>query len=384
VKRIIVILIVLLIGCINQAEESNHTAIRIFGAQYDPDDLYTTDVDSLIYQLKETGVNTLVFRVFDYEYEPLSDCGVYFETKYAPVRRDLLKEVVEKAHRENIQVFAWMTTLDCPWILADHPEWGVTAYDWETHEFVVNASWWLRVTPFHKEHRDYLKNLYSDLARYDIDGIVFQDDLYLADNEDFSFHALETYEKEFGRPLSINNMYDEDGNVTAEGSQWINWKCATLMEMCKEIMDAVYKINPDCIFLIDLYYEGVYNPENCREWFSQDAVLAVESGFDYVYVMSYHHFIAGDLKIPVEDALDLLGEMTTTGTELVGKEKLIMKVQVYDWFTEKPVEPWEIEKAYTVLAASGCQHSAYTPHHGEIPFKLIKRFAPKNDHFSHV
>jgi len=354
---------------------------KIFGAQYDPSDIYNTDVSILIHQLKEAGVNTLIFRAFDYEYEPLSDCGVYFETDHAPVKKDLLKEVVEKAHKENIHVFAWMTTLDCPWILADHPEWGVVAYDWDQNEYVTNASWWLRISPFNKEHWEYLKELYTDLAQYDIEGVVFQDDLYLADDEDFSSFAQEAYKKEFGKPLLIENLYDEYDNPTPEGKKWIDWKCETLMKMCKEIMDCVHTVKPDCKFLIDLYYEGVYQPENCRQWYSQDAELAMQSGFDYLYVMSYHHFVAGELGLTTEEAIDLLAEMTTTGMDMVGPDKLIMKVQVYDWFTDNPVEDWEIERAYTVLVGAGCLHIAYTPHHDQVPFKLIRRFAPHNENF---
>lgn len=354
---------------------------RIFGAQFDADDLYNADIDKLMHQLTQAGVNTLVFRVFDNEYEPLSDCGVYFKTDYAPVKKDLLKEVVEKAHKENIQVFAWMTTLDCPWVLVDHPEWGVVAYDWETHKYVTNASWWLRISPFNEQHREYLKKLYTDLAQYDIEGIVFQDDLYLTDNEDFSTYAAEAYKKEFGKDLSIFNMFDEYDALTYEGEQWVDWKCTTLMDMCKEIMDAVHEVNPDCKFLIDMFYEGVYNPENCRRWYALDAELAIQSGFDYVYVMSYHYFMAGDLNLTVEEAIDLLEELTKTGIDLVGAEKLIMKVQVYNWFTDEPVQPWEIERAYTVLMRAGCRHIAYTPHHDEVPFELIRRFAPQNGHF---
>ncbi|MBU7030786.1 MAG: family 10 glycosylhydrolase [Theionarchaea archaeon] len=354
---------------------------RIFGAQYDTDDLYNADIDALMQQLTQAGINTVVFRVFDYEYEPLSDCGVYFETDHAPVKKDLLKEVVEKAHKEGIQVFAWMTTLDCPWILADHPEWGVVAYNWEKQKYITNASWWLRISPFNNQHREYLKKLYADLAQYDIEGIVFQDDLYLEDNEDFSSYAEESYKKEFERGLSIHNMFDEYDNLTPEGEQWVDWKCKALMDMCKEIMDAVHEVNPDCKFLIDMFYEGVYNPEDCRRWFAQDAELAIQSGFDYLYVMSYHHFMAGELDLTIEEAIDLLGEMTKRGINLVGAERLIMKIQVYDWFTETPVENWEIEKAYTVLVEAGCLHIAYTPHHDRVPFTLIRRFAPQSGRF---
>lgn len=117
------------------------------------------------------------------------------------------------------------------------------------------------------------------------------------------------------------------------------------------------------------------NPETCRQRYSQDAELAVQYGFDYVYVMSYHYFMAGELNLKTEEAIDLLADLTRTGFDLVGREKLIMKVQVYDWFTSSPAKDWEIERAYTVLTQAGCLHIAYTPHHDGIPFSLIRRFA---------
>ena len=372
-------------GCVNQNEDSKTESQpgieRIFGAQFDTGDLSTLDVDLLLQQLNQAGVNTLIIRMFDYENEPLSECGVYFQTDYAPVKRDLLKEVVEKAHAQNIQVFAWMTTLDCPWVLAHHPEWGVTAYDWETHEYKTNVSWWLRVSPFDEEHWDYLEKLYTDLASYDIEGIVFQDDLYLRDNEDFSIFAREKYKKEFGKELLIGNLYS-NGDLTEEGRTWVEWKCETLMDMCRRIITTVHTVNPECAFLIDMYYEGVITPETCRQYYALDAQKAVEAGFRYIFVMSYHHFIAGDNSITIEEAIDLMGDMTRMGISLVGPDRLIMKVQVYNWWTDNPVEDWEIERAYKILTEAQCRHVAYTPHHDQLPFALVRQFSPR--HFLYV
>jgi len=175
--------------------------------------------------------------------------------------------------------------------------------------------WYRRVSPFVPEFIDYLKGLYQDLARYDLDGIMFQDDLYLGDNEDFNYYAASAYFERFGRWPRIERFYDDKGNPTAEGEEWIKWKAERLMEVAREIMEAVRSINPGMEFGLDAYWETVLEPENGRKWFSQDARLALESKFDYLIVMSYHRSLAKEDGLTIEQALDLLGLMTKSLSE---------------------------------------------------------------------
>ena len=67
--------------------------------------------------LKEAGVDTLIFRVFQNKGDrihkfvtPRHEEGVYFKTEHAPVVDDLLGKVAEIAHRNGLDIFAWMTT----------------------------------------------------------------------------------------------------------------------------------------------------------------------------------------------------------------------------------------------------------------------------------
>ena len=67
--------------------------------------------------LKEAGVDTLILRVFQnkgdrmYKFvNPHREEGVYFKTRDAPVVDDILGKMVEMAHRNGLEIFAWMTT----------------------------------------------------------------------------------------------------------------------------------------------------------------------------------------------------------------------------------------------------------------------------------
>ena len=74
-------------------------------------------------------MDTLILRVFqnkgDRMYQfvtPRREEGVYFKTEYAPVVDDILGKVTEIAHRNGLEIFAWMTTRYANYGLEAHPE----------------------------------------------------------------------------------------------------------------------------------------------------------------------------------------------------------------------------------------------------------------------
>jgi uncharacterized lipoprotein YddW (UPF0748 family) len=344
----------------------------IHGAQVELYGLGELGVSNLIAQVKQAGANAIILRVFDYDEEPLSQTGVYFNTTHAPVKTDWLGPVIQEAHANGIRVYAWMTVLDFPWLIAEHPEWGVVAYDFDTGEYVTNANWYLRVSPFRPEHVQYLRDLYQDLAAYDIDGIMFQDDLYLAWNEDFSDYAKSAYQSRFGKVLDPLAMYTEDGMITPEGWQWAHWKAEQLLNLVSEIMDAVHGVNPDVKCALDTYGESVTEPDNGLFWVGQDVQLAVERGCDYIAVMSYHRGIAKEAGLTIDQAIEFVGAMTQEAIELVGADATVMKVQTEDFDTFEVIPGSEVGQALTTLTDAGCRNIIYYPHRSDLPFGVFR------------
>lgn len=343
----------------------------LHGAQVELQTLEELGAAELVRQVEAAGANTIILRVFDYEDK--SNPGVYFQTEYAPVKGDLLDDLLQQAHLAGLRVFAWMTTLNLPWMLQEHPEWAVIGYDWDEEQYTAATGWYRRVSPFVPAFIDYLKSLYRDLARYDLEGIMFQDDLYLGDNEDFNYYAERAYFERFGRWPRIERFYDDEGNPTAEGEGWIGWKAERLMELAGEVVEAVRSVNPRIKFGMDAYWETVLEPENGRAWFAQDARLALERGIDHLIVMSYHRSMAEEYELTIEQALALLGLMTERGLELAG-EALVMKVQVEDFDLEEELPSEEIEGALAAIKGAGCSNIVYYPHRADLPFELIRGY----------
>ena len=129
------------------------------------------------------------------------------------------------------------------------------------------------VRSFNDETIERLEGLYSDLASYDIDGILFQDDLILKHNEGFGPRAEALYRQDTGRRLNAKGLYVIQGNgrvaYTAEFWKWASWKNTRLLYVAGRLKDAVRAKNPDVKFAINMMYESVTNPRSALAWFSQ-------------------------------------------------------------------------------------------------------------------
>ena len=332
------------------AEQFKNRILRYFenikAVQIELDDFDIKDLD----KMKEMGVNTIFLRVFDYD-----EGGVYFRTDKAPVIKDLLKEVIREAKKRNIDVYAWMTTLNMPWVLKEHEDWAVL-----DNEHNPNTNWYERVSPFVPEFQDYLISLYRDLASYEIEGIMFQDDLYLAENEDFSKWAEEEYKKEFGK------------NIDPENPQWSIWKSQKLLNLAKRIIEESKKVNPNLKFVLDTYYDSVIDVNDGIEWFSQDIVGAKEY-FDYFAIMSYHRQIAEENDFSIEESLRYLEDISSRAKKILG-DKAIMKIQICKFDTYNILPDSEINKAFFSIFKGGVPNICVYYYRDDIPFELFKRY----------
>ena len=98
------------------------------------------------------------------------------------------------AHRNGLEIFAWTTTRYATYGSEGHPELRGKSYNFETKKLEMARGYNL----FHPEVIKRLEGLFRDLGRVPIDGILFQDDLILKHNEDFSTEANKGFFKESG------------------------------------------------------------------------------------------------------------------------------------------------------------------------------------------
>lgn len=331
--------------------------------------------------LKASGVDTVIIRVFhnrgdrfyalaDGTRDPYLDSGVYFQTTHAPVISDLLTPLVKTAHKAGLNIFAWMTTRYADYGLEDRVDLACRGFDLFSEEEVRCRG----LDLFNEKAIRHLEALYSDLAEYDIDGILFQDDLVLRHTEGFGRHATRLFRKESGLtadPASLYIAADDNGSVnyTRLFWKWASWKNERLLAVADSLMAAVKQKRPGVRFAINLMYESVTDPPNALAWLSQDLSKAVKQGFDYYSIMAYHRQMGSELGKDDRFIRGLIELMAAEAARVVGEpEKVLMKVQTIDWDTGEPLSNGEVVSLIKGIRAVGGVSLAVVPYRSDFPF----------------
>jgi len=345
------------------------------------------DVEKRLKELRKTGVDTLIVRVFQNKGDrvhrfanPRYEEGVYFKTDHAPVVDDILGKLVEISHRNGLDLFAWITTRHADFGLDGNSDHRCRSYNFATKKVEVARG----ATLFHPDVLKRLEGLFRDLGRYPIDGILFQDDLILKHNEDFSPDAVRAFLKESGYSphpdlFYVNPYKSETGKYYVKAYTdrfwvWVNWKNRWLMNVAERLMAAARESNPNVKFGINLYYEAVLNPINGVAWFSQTLSEALNKDFDYYAVMAYHRQTMKELKMEGKKAIRVMAEVAQKAISTVGDpSRVMMKVQILDWKSYEILPKEEIEEFLTEILSNGQVSLAFVPYVEQFPLHLLKK-----------
>ncbi|MCC6502179.1 MAG: tetratricopeptide repeat protein [Deltaproteobacteria bacterium] len=336
------------------------------------------EVEKEIQSLKSSGVDTIILRVFHNKgdrFYPVakaaSDRGVYFSTKEAPVVDDLLPRVLEIAHRNGIKVFAWMTTRYADYGIEGEKE--CASYDISARR----SSGCKGLDLFSDEAVSRLERLYADLAAYEIDGVLFQDDLVLRHNEGFGSEASSAFERDTGVRLDPEALYvrgEAPGQVhyTRLFWKWSAWKNRRLVGVAERLMHTVKRKRPEAMFAINLMYESVTNPSYALAWLSQDIGEALKADFDYYSIMAYHRQMGQELEKDGTAIKEMIAKMVEDASNAVGDpSRVLMKVQTIDWKTGKPLENDEVVELIREIKGVRDVSLAVVPYRGGFPFSAL-------------
>jgi len=324
------------------------------------------EIEANLARLKDAGVTTVFVRVFQnrgdrplfYGGRPTTAVGVYFPTTGAPVVADGLAVVSAACRRLGLSVYAWMTTRASDWLLEERPELADLRYDSATDKMLPAA----RLNIFHPLVRQRLSAVFRDLARADIDGVLFQDDLVLKAGEGFSPEAIAAYLKESGTAVSPALLFERplDAGAAAIFSAdfyresfwpWVAWKNRALLDLAQELMAAAREVRPGLRFALNMYYETVLNPRMALAWYAQDLGVARSRPFDYFSLMSYHRQIGRELSYTPDDAIAAVGVLSRQAAAAAGNPaRVIVKVQSLDWETHALIPAEEFDRALGAAA----------------------------------
>jgi biofilm PGA synthesis lipoprotein PgaB len=337
--------------------------------------------------LKSLGINTILIRAFHnlgdryhkvvQRRDPPSS-GVYFTTSNAPTIEDILGPATQIAHEKGMKIFAWMTTRCCDWQVEAHGYGGFKYnIDSRTIEFVHK----LNILDPHVQK--YLLALYVELAKYNLDGILFQDDLVYRYNEGFETVTKKLFEQETGLTISAEHLYPEmeqreDGSFRVSRYsplfwKWTEWKNRKILAFVDTIVASVKQIHPNMLFILNMYYESIMDPDNGLAWLAQSFQEATIHNIDYFSLMAYHRQIQKEMRFSMDATHAFFKQMLNIVARLVDTPTtVIVKLQVQDWFKSEIIPPQEL-KTYMDVIGDG-MGVIFFPNVFEIQRKVVRNY----------
>lgn len=307
---------------------------------------FESNIQSAIDLMHRSGINTVFLQAFVDNEGSGNIREVYFYTQAAPVKKDVFNHVAQRLHNEGFAVYAWMPTLANQWLINKRPEDEIAAYDKK------NQGWYRRATPFSQHVRSELKVLFRDLAAYSpIDGVLFQDDLYMNDFEDFSPAAKAAFKAAFGQELTAEILKDQ--TVKAK---WTKLKTKALNDLTMELMAEVRTFRPQARVARNIYPIVITEPDS-MEWMAQnyDDYLKL---YDYTIIMAYPYMEK------VAEPEKWLEQLVAVALSRPGAEKkTVFKLQAFDWERNQWIPRSTLNNQVRTLKQAGAAHLAYYPLH---------------------
>lgn len=173
---------------------------------------------------------------------------VFYDSKIAPKAAgyhgfDVLQDVIDEAHKRNIQVRAWIPQFHDKAAIEKNGAWQMRSLvNGDVVPFQGAGSVEYFVNPLHPEVQAYQRSIIREIvSHYDVDGIVL-DWLRFDDfNMDMSDPTRRAYRQQFGvDPLSIDLTTDND-----ERKQWGEWRTDQVGGYVKAVRDDIKQIKPN-------------------------------------------------------------------------------------------------------------------------------------------
>lgn len=300
--------------------EHSYKPNKLMAGQVDIDTIYDPlieqferNIDAVADELRERNMNTVFLQAFADDDGDGNVESVYFYTDKMPVKEDVFSHVAIRLQEKGFMVYAWMPLLSYSHMTVD-PDDTITASSED------KSGWYKRATPFSPAVRAKARALVKDLAMYaPIDGILFQDDLYMNDFEDFSVYGKKAFKEAFGEELTMEALEDP-----VLQRKWTMLKTKQLNDLTLEMIDVARVYRPELKTARNVYSIVVTEPES-ETWFAQnyDEFLKL---YDYVVIMAYP-----DME-QVEDDEQWLNELVAASLKNpLGSKKAVFKLQGYDW-----------------------------------------------------
>ncbi|MGI9309630.1 MAG: poly-beta-1,6-N-acetyl-D-glucosamine N-deacetylase PgaB, partial [Gammaproteobacteria bacterium] len=317
---------------------------------YDPDpEQQERNLGRLLDRIHDLGLSHVFLQGFaDPDADGAAD-ALYFPNRHLPMRADLFNRVAwQLKTRAEVDVFAWMPLLAFtgPDIDAD---WRVVQQRGD--DIGPDPAGEPRLSPFNDEARQFIKEIYVDLAQHaNFSGIHFHDDGRMNEYEDVSPAAMEFYEEQLGKDFSIAAAR----NDTELMHQWAGLKASTMIEFSEELVDAVSFYRPKLQTSRNIFASALLDDFSI--------VYLAQDYEEYLQTYDYVALMAMPLLENVSDSSSFYAQLIDIVSEMPqGTRQTIFQLQTVDWKKQKPLPSDQLRDTFLYLQTQGVRNLAYYP-----------------------
>ena len=324
-------------------------------AHLDMDYLYDKDagqtgrnVDAVVKRIKDMHINTVFLQAYA---DPDGDGNaeeLYFPNRHLPVKQDLFSWVAWQLKTvARVKVYAWMPIMAYK---GDQPEsWYVQ--EWRDGKAQKSSHIYTRLSPFNPEAREYVAEIYEDLAKYcNFDGILFHDDGILSDYEDVSPLALTFAKQVWGLPDQFEQLHA----TSAMRMAWAEHKTGLINQFTGELADRVRFYRPDMSTARNFYALPLLKPYS-EEWYAQS----------FTSFLAHYNYVAIEAMPFMEEAKNPMEWLTQLVKKAAkqpdGLKKTVFELQSVDWKTNQKIPMPVFIEQLELLKKLGARHIGYYP-----------------------
>lgn len=200
--------------------------------------------------------------------------------------RDMLQELIELAHAEDMAVIPWfefgfMAPANYA-IRAQHPDWFTQRQD-GTAEIQMGAEVFTWMNPFHPQTRRLLLLLMAEvLENYDVQGIQVDDHLGLPVDMGYDPFTVALYQQEHGGESPPTDEHDPD---------WMRWRANKISEFMGDVRTIIDQRKPTALLSVSPNPYPFSYAQYLQDWPAWEAAGILDEIIIQVYRDNLDQFV---------------------------------------------------------------------------------------------
>lgn len=300
-------------------------------------------------KLKEAGIGKIIVRVFQDERR---SGGLFFRSSLfrtiSPHLEKITAEINSQKQEAKPDLCAWMITRRFSWVSYTN----LFDYQYKNGRRELIR----KFDVFNPAAIDRIVETYRELAQKDIDSILIQDDFFIRYNEGFSDWGKAAFARAAGLPARENLMMQSN---TPYNKRWNQVKREQLNKVLGLIIKSCKQVNPDIKIGMNIYYETPFYIEKGEDWYAHNLWEIVNTGVDYLYLMSYHRQIKKEMRLTESNTRLMFRRILERAYEIC-RDKLTAKLQIRDWDSGERI-PLSEARAYLDIIPAGVKRICFAP-----------------------